>query len=305
MNKQLLYGAENPVFSIVIPAYNEEDFLPQCLRSLQAQKFEHPFEVIVVDNNSSDNTAKVAESFGAKVVLETTRGVCAARQAGTELAKATIVISTDADTTYNKNWLSNIHQAFDSHPEAVAIAGSPHFTDAPLWIYTIVWLITTFVRLVYAVTGSTFYVSAANFAFRKSAFDKYNTKLTQGGDEVYLLKQLKKKGKVVPIFNNPVFTSSRRIQRGFLYNIAVTWFMYYFIEYNLSRFTGRTVFGAYPAFRTNKDLVLRKRNLQMGALAFMLIAALWVWRTDNVRVAQAEKRIQGLEQRIRSLGRQK
>ena len=54
--------------SVVIPAYNEADFLPRCLSSLNAQQEVDSFEVIVVDNASTDSTAAVAKKYGARVV---------------------------------------------------------------------------------------------------------------------------------------------------------------------------------------------------------------------------------------------
>lgn len=58
-----------PFFSVVIPAFNEEKFLPNCLKSLKEQDFKD-FEIIVVNNNSIDKTAKIAKEFGARVIFE-------------------------------------------------------------------------------------------------------------------------------------------------------------------------------------------------------------------------------------------
>ena len=87
-----------PHLSVVIPAYNEEQYLPACLRALRQQKDAPPFEVIVVDNASTDSTACIAGQFGAHVVAEPRKGVARARQSGFEAARAPIVASTDADT---------------------------------------------------------------------------------------------------------------------------------------------------------------------------------------------------------------
>ncbi len=295
---------ENPQYSIVIPAYNEENFIGATLRSLLEQDFDRAFEVVVCDNNSTDKTSEVATSYGARVVLETTRGVCAARQAGFEASRAPIVISTDADTTFSKHWLSQIDKRFSEYPDAVAIAGAPHFVDAPLWALIIVWVYTQAVRFIDTVFKKTLYISAANIAFKRSAFSGYNTKLTQGGDELYLRTQLQKHGRIRFDFNNPVFTSSRRLYRGFLYNIFVTQFLYYFVDYNLARFTHRSMLGSYPAFRTNSDRVLQKRNLQVGALLVLILAiSLFYWRHEQVLTKRFESRIQGLEQRIKTMRR--
>ena len=58
----------NPRFSIVVPAYNEASYLGASLQALQQQDFRGPYEIIVVDNNSTDDTAAVAASYGVRVV---------------------------------------------------------------------------------------------------------------------------------------------------------------------------------------------------------------------------------------------
>src|SRR5450756_2383718 len=68
-----------PRFSVVVPAYNESAFLGECLQSLASQDFSGTYEVIVIDNNSTDQTAKIARLHGATVVGEQHPGVCWAR----------------------------------------------------------------------------------------------------------------------------------------------------------------------------------------------------------------------------------
>jgi len=86
-----------PIISVIIPAANEEKTLPFCLASLKKQTFSN-FEVIVIDNNSTDKTAAVAQKFGAKVVSEKKQGIIYARERGFQEAKGEIIARTDADT---------------------------------------------------------------------------------------------------------------------------------------------------------------------------------------------------------------
>lgn len=129
--------ADQPVtrarFSMVIPAYNEENFLGSCLDSLAAQDFPGDIEIIVVDNNSADATAAIAARPGVTVISEPRQGVCAARQAGTAVATGEIIVSTDADTTFRPGWLSSIDRSFREQPDLTAVAGPPHWVDAPRW----------------------------------------------------------------------------------------------------------------------------------------------------------------------------
>ncbi len=125
-------------FSIVIPCFNEEDYIGETLASLRAQDTQASFEIIVVDNNCSDNTSKIAAGYGAKVVSEAVPGVCPARQKGTIAAKGEIVVSTDADMHFTPDWLSKIDAAFKSEPALVAVCGPCLYYDGPWWsnIYT-------------------------------------------------------------------------------------------------------------------------------------------------------------------------
>jgi len=236
-------------FSIVIPALNEARYIADTLDSLQKQDFSGRYEIIVVDNASTDDTSIIAERLGARVVKENRPGVCYARQKGTELAKGEIVISTDADTVFQNNWLTNIDKAFQKCAVCIAVAGPCKYTNGPLWGEIFPILLFGFVNLVYKLTGRVVYVTATNIAFKKSAWQGYNTELTQGGDELDLLRNLQKRGKLVFSFHNPTYTSARRLVRGLIYNIFVTFLTYYVLEYNLSRIFKHRFFGRAPTFR--------------------------------------------------------
>jgi glycosyltransferase involved in cell wall biosynthesis len=95
--------------SVIIPALNEEKFLPTCLQSLNKQDFDLPYEIIVVDNNNSDRTAAVASELGALVVSEPRRGITWARQKGVEVARGEIIAYVDANTYVGADWLSQIY----------------------------------------------------------------------------------------------------------------------------------------------------------------------------------------------------
>jgi glycosyltransferase involved in cell wall biosynthesis len=76
-----------PAISVIIPAFNEEEFLGNCLLSLKKQDFKD-FEIIVVDNNSTDKTGEIAKKFGVILVSEKNQGVAFARNIGVQRNKA-------------------------------------------------------------------------------------------------------------------------------------------------------------------------------------------------------------------------
>ena len=94
-------------YSIIIPAYNEEKYLPETLKSVTKAMSLVKFsgEVIVVDNNSTDITAQIAKSNGASVIFEAHNQISRARNKGAESAKGKFLIFLDADTIMPKDLL--------------------------------------------------------------------------------------------------------------------------------------------------------------------------------------------------------
>lgn len=250
--RQQLEG-EAPYFSIVIPAFNEESYLGDCLSSLSSQDYPGSFEVIVVDNKSTDRTAAVARAAGATVVFEPIPGVCRARQRGTEIATGEIIVSADADCIYEPGWLSNIATWFLGNPQGIAVGGPCYFYDGPQWGLAVQRMLFGAVTWVQRHGGPVVYVTATNFAFRRGAFTGYDVRLSQGGDELDLLRRLRKRGHVAFDSANFTYTSARRMEQGVVYNFAVSFFYYYILGYALNRFLRRPVLGMAPAFRRSQD----------------------------------------------------
>src|ERR1039458_7310845 len=123
------------MISVVVPAFNEEKLIGACLVSLKNQDYKGNYEIVVVDNASRDNTARVARELGARVIFCAQKGVSYARQAGADAAEGEIVVQADADTLYPAWWLTRIQKQFDSHPKAVAVAGTFIYKSPPWWAH--------------------------------------------------------------------------------------------------------------------------------------------------------------------------
>lgn len=249
-----------PRLSVVIPAFNEAGYLEATLESLAQQDYVAAYEVIVVDNASTDGTAAIAERHGAIVVVEPQPGVCAARQRGTLVARGKIVVSTDADTVHPREWLSRLDAALSAAPDAVAVAGPCRYAE-PLWwaaVFPRLWFAA--IAIGAQATGRLFYVTATNLAFVRSSFPGYDTTLTQGGDEVDFLRRLQARGRVIWDASNPVTTSSRRMDQGLLYTVLVSYGYHYALALRLNRWASRTVLGAAPAIRQEHAAVVRRRR---------------------------------------------
>jgi lipopolysaccharide/colanic/teichoic acid biosynthesis glycosyltransferase/glycosyltransferase involved in cell wall biosynthesis len=110
--------------SIVIPARNAASSIQACLKAVLAQEnLEHELEVILVDDGSTDNTAKLAESLGVRVIRQVNAGPAAARNAGANQARGEIVAFTDADCVPAADWLSHLIQPLTT-PDIVGAKGA-------------------------------------------------------------------------------------------------------------------------------------------------------------------------------------
>jgi glycosyltransferase involved in cell wall biosynthesis len=118
-----------PAVSVIIPAYNEEKHLAQCLKALEPQLTDGD-EIIVVDNNSTDSTVEVTSKFKVSVVKESKQGLSFARNKGFEEARNKILARTDADTVVSDEWLDSI-RSFYSQPSAnnVAVTGPVYLIE--------------------------------------------------------------------------------------------------------------------------------------------------------------------------------
>jgi len=115
---------ELPMISIIVPAYNEEDNILACVNSLKAQNFpKTDYEILLVDNNSTDNTLDVVKNLGIIHTVEYRKGPAAAKNAGISLARGNIIAFIDGDCIATKNWLKNIVSGFEKS-DVGCVAGS-------------------------------------------------------------------------------------------------------------------------------------------------------------------------------------
>jgi len=105
--------------SIIIPAHNEEEYLPITLEALAKAKaaYRDPraIEIIVVDNRSDDTTAHIAREHGAKVVHEPQRSIAKARNAGAKAAQGKYLLFVDADTIIDDSSLNKIEKVVSTN----------------------------------------------------------------------------------------------------------------------------------------------------------------------------------------------
>lgn len=97
--------SEDPVVSVIIAAWNEELNIIRCLDSLVRNKSSFPFEIIVINNNSTDRTQQVLDRIGVRNFLQPLQGVGPSRELGQQMAKGKYILSADADCVYPEKWI--------------------------------------------------------------------------------------------------------------------------------------------------------------------------------------------------------
>lgn len=210
--------------SFVIPAYNEEAYLPICLDAVMREKNtgKYDMEIIVVNNASTDATRAVALSYpGVKVVDEMKKGLTPARQAGFLAATGDLIANIDSDSVLTPGWLQTVMQRFEKNPRLVALSGPFIYHDFSLYDnflvraqYNIDYIFYFFNRFVFRTSSL---LQGGNFVIRKTALDKiggFDTKFSAfWGEDTHIAKQLNPLGPVVFTFKLPIYSSGRRLKK--------------------------------------------------------------------------------------------
>lgn len=200
--------------SLVISAYNEEKYLGECLKEA-LQNGRELFEIIVVNNASTDNTTKVVGIFpSVKIVNEPNKGLTKARQKGLEEAQGEIIAYCDADTKMPVGWVEKVHKYFAEDEKVVCVSGPYIYYDQSLigkilvWAYWLLLAYPSYFLIGYMAVGG-------NFAAKKSALLKINgfdKNISFYGEDTDIARRLSKVGKVKFIPSLYMYTSARRFK---------------------------------------------------------------------------------------------
>ncbi len=197
--------------SVVIPVYNEERYIEACLTRMFSQEV-LPDEVIIVNNNCTDETVKIASQFPVRIVKEKNQGIAWARNKGYDLARYNIIARTDADTYVSKTWIKEIKKQFFDNPSLDAITGPlifrefyPH-TTLPAKL---------FLEIMRVIQGGETFI-APNMALRKSIWKKVKDRVCLDDSKVHedidlALSILSVGGKIKYDYSLVVEESARRV----------------------------------------------------------------------------------------------
>jgi glycosyltransferase involved in cell wall biosynthesis len=180
--------SDTPEVSIVIPTYNRSTLLRDAVNSVLRQQSNSPFEIVVVDNNSSDDTKLIVKSLmhihpeKVRYVVETKQGNAHARNLGIRTAKGDLIAFIDDDVTVEKGWLRQLKEVLDSREDVSFVGGRvlPEWSGpSPAWLTPDHWSPLALLdygpeELTIAGTNPRGLLTA-NIAFRKSVFEEVGT----------------------------------------------------------------------------------------------------------------------------------
>jgi glycosyltransferase involved in cell wall biosynthesis len=224
--------------AFVIPAYNEETLIGQCVASVvrEVERSGIGAEIVVVDNASTDRTGEIASGYpGVAVVRETKKGLVHARSAGFEASTAELVANIDADTEVPEGWITTVIESFERQPELVALSGPYVYYDLSLWNRFLVRLFYYLSFVIYLVNrfilrvGSM--IQGGNFVIRRSAWIKaggYDTTISFYGEDTDIAVRMSRVGPVKWTFGLPMRTSGRRLANEGVFKTAGTYVLNYF-----------------------------------------------------------------------------
>ncbi|MCX7919057.1 MAG: sugar transferase [bacterium] len=110
--------------SVIVPAYNAETTIGECLTALLNQTIPRDrYEVIVVDDGSTDKTPEIAQQFPVRYVREENQGPAMARNLGAKIATGEIILFTDSDCVPEADWIEQMLKPFKSDSEVVGVKG--------------------------------------------------------------------------------------------------------------------------------------------------------------------------------------
>ena len=229
--------------SFVIPAYNEEKYIGDCLRSvLQATEGKpYPVEIVVVNNASTDRTAEVAKQFsGVRVVDESHKGLTRARQKGFESTTGELIANIDSDVRLPADWLDKTLTEFEQYPELVCLSGPFIYHDLSLLHRLITKMFYglgfIFYRLDRLLTRHGAMAQGGNFIVRRTSLEKiggYNTDIAFFGEDTDIARRMAQIGRVEFTFRLWVYTSGRRLKKqgvvrtGFKYALNYFWVLFF------------------------------------------------------------------------------
>lgn len=216
--------SENPEVSIVVIAWNEEVNIISCISSLSKMLTEIPFEIIVVNNNSSDKTQQSIDRLHIRSFNEPTQGAGPARERGQVNAKGKYVLTADADCFYPNCWVDEMLKVL-KQPEVVCVYGRYSFISEPgypRWKLSVLEKLKDFIAEIRHLRQPYFNTFGISMGYVKIYGLKIGfIKINRRGEDGQLCMDMMKYGKIKQMRSNNarVWTGVRTLQQnGSIFN---------------------------------------------------------------------------------------
>lgn len=227
--------------SVIICTYNRELYLPKCLEHLKNQTADpKSYEIVIVNNNSSDSTDAICKEFCAKnpalqitYIIETTPGLSAARNCGIQNSKGELLCFIDDDGFAFPDYVTTIQQYAENpaYSNYISFGGKviPCYNEGkePKWLSSFIDGVVSKVDLGENIKDfDKKYPAGCNMIFRKSFFEAYggfNTDLHTRGDDKFIFDKLKKahlKTLYIPSLKVEHFIDDYRLEKSFIIRLS-------------------------------------------------------------------------------------
>lgn len=210
------------MISLIIPAYNEERYIEPCLKSILGLSKTVAYEVIVVNNASTDRTRETVERLlpEARIIDEPRKGLTIAYNRGAKEAKGDILAFVDADMVLPPDHLERIEREFEKDRKLIALSGPYLYKDNGKFCEWLLHFSYLFLAMPAEIILNRFLnlgasIASGNSAIRKDAFEKiggFNENIFYGL-EPDLAFRLKKLGKIRFRHSFVSKSSARRFQK--------------------------------------------------------------------------------------------
>jgi glycosyltransferase involved in cell wall biosynthesis len=224
--------------SFVIPAWNEEKYIGQCLSSLTSEvaRSGRNIEIIVVNNASEDRTRQIALEFpDVTVVDEPRKGLPQARQAGFLASSGDLIANIDADCLLPPGWIEKVYRQFTLDDGLVALSGPYKYYDLSILTNISVrayYLLTFgFHLVIHHILGKGAVVQGGNFVLRRTALEEiggFNTDIKFYGEDTDIARRIQKIGRVKFMLSLKMSSSGRRLSKEGVFKMAARYVINYF-----------------------------------------------------------------------------
>jgi glycosyltransferase involved in cell wall biosynthesis len=193
------------MISFIVPAYNEEAELPGTLRAIHSAAAGYEYEIVLVNDGSTDATAPIGEQFGARVISIQRRQIAAARNAGARAARGDVFIFVDADTRIGQEHVRGAIRALENG--FAGGGGRLNFDgEIPPWGKVMFHVFSTLYFGLNLGAGAFLFTTRENF-FAVGGFDE----IYFAGEEVFFTVGLKRLAKFT-LLREPAITSGRKLR---------------------------------------------------------------------------------------------